>query len=285
MKTYYSTCLAFAAITIISIAAGCSGAKTLATSTWQSQPVVIDGNMDDWQQPLRYANADTRVNYSFTNDGEKLYLCLLTVDRRAQSKIMLGGLQIKIQDASAGKDEKVATLIYPIGGSITFPKPDKDADPNKRPDMQQIIGQASSLQVSGFPFAQVETELPLLNKYGVNVAMNFTKDDRLIYEASIPVKDLGLKDKDVSITIILKGMPKDKTYYKNTNQTGTGSGMANGMGQGGLGMRGYGSGGGMGGYGGGYGGGYAQSQPRMNTAYTAMFADQRIHLKTRLANQ
>jgi hypothetical protein len=242
---------------IFAVAGGCSASKTIATSEWRSQSVVVDGKPDEWQLPLRYANAATGLNYAISNDDQNLYFCFTTSDRRALAKITMGGLEMQI----AAADMKPVTLLYPIPGTIKPEKnPPKGQEQNKKPEFK-LSDEANSLQVSGFPFAQAATELPLINKYGVRVGTDFGKD-RFAYEASIPLEGLNLKGKDLSVTIILKGIPKSQ---KQTNYNGMQQG--NRTGPGGMRMS-----GGQPNYGG-------------QSSYAAMFSDQKINVSMRLASQ
>jgi hypothetical protein len=255
MKSLYSIALAMAVI--FAVAVGCAGSKrVLASSEWRSQTVTVDGMPDDWQQPLRYANIATGLNYSISNDNEKLYFCITTNERRSLAKMTMGGLQIQVEAAGMTP----AYMLYPIPGTVQPAKPKKGQEENKKKDWQ-LSEEATSLQVAGFPFAQATTELPLINKFGANVATNFGKD-RFVYEASFPIADLNLKDKEVNVTIILKGIPK-------TQMESQFNGMQQGSRTGPGGMR-------MGGGPGFPGGG-------SNRDYVAMFADQKINLTMRLA--
>ncbi|MEI9921967.1 MAG: hypothetical protein WDO14_24710 [Bacteroidota bacterium] len=259
--------ITFILLIIFAIAGGCGGSKKIpATTEWRAQSVVVDGKTDDWQLPLRYANAATGLNYSISNDDKKLYFCFTTIERRPLAKITMGGLQIQV--AASGADPAIMT--YPIPGTI---QPEKGSSKNKQQQQSQnkkefqLSEEATSLQVSGFPFAKATTELPLANKYGVNVGTEFGKD-RFSYEASIPLEGLNLEGKEISITIVLKGIPKDqmKTSYNGMqqgNRTGPG-GMRTG-------------GGGYGMPGGGYSGGG-------NSGYAQMFTDQKITIVTHLAS-
>lgn len=261
-----------AAATILAVVGGCGSSKTLATSEWRTQAVVVDGKADEWQQPLRYANSATGLSYSISNDDQKLYFCFATSDGRTLAKIMRGGLQMQIQAPGM----QPATLLYPIPGTVK-PEKGKEQDQGKKrePGDFKLAEHATSLQVSGFPFAQTATELPLLNKFGVTVATEFGKD-RFIYEAAIPLEGLNSKDKDLAVTITLKGIPKSE-------MKSSGSGMQSGGGMPGPGGR---MGGGYGGYGGGYGGGYNNVNfNSYNSAYASMFSDQKVSLSMRLAVQ
>lgn len=257
------------ALIILAIAGGCGGSKIPATSEWRSKTMIVDGKADEWQQPLRYANSATGLSYSIVNDDEKLYFCFATSDGRALAKIMRGGLQMQV----AAPGMQPVTLLYPIPGTIRPEKnPPKGQDTGKKnPGDYKLSEHATSLQVSGFPFAQATTELPLMNKFGVSVATEFGKD-RFVYEAAIPLEGLNLKDKDLAVTITLKGIPKSEMKSPSTGMQN--SGMTPGPG------------GRMGGYGGGYGGGYNNASfANYNASYSAMFSDQKINLSMRLATQ
>lgn len=264
MKSLSLSVLAIAII--FAIAVGCSGSKTLVSSEWRSKTIEIDGKMDEWQQPLRYANSATGLSYSIINDDQKLYFCFATSDGRALTKITMGGLQMQVEAPGI----KPVILLYPIPGTIKPEKnQSKDQDQNKKKSDYKLAEHATSLQVSGFPFAPAPTELPLINKFGVNVATEFGKD-RFAYEASMPLEGLDLKGKDLIVTITIKGIPKSQMQSS-----------FNGMQQGGRTGPGGGYGGGGRGYGGGYGGGYNN----YNAAYASMFSDQKITLSMRLATQ
>ena len=172
MKHRYSSYMAIAIAAVV--AAGCSAPKILARSDWQPQPITVDGSPDDWPQPLRYSNVDTKLAYSISNDNDKLYFCIMTTDRGIQTKIMFGGMQIRVD--VPGKDDVPATLLYPIPGRIAFPKkPDPKSTGSPTPiDRQKLMAEANTLQVSGFPFSVDASELPLINKYAVSMKVDLT---------------------------------------------------------------------------------------------------------------
>lgn len=241
---------------IFAIAVGCSGSKKiLASSEWRTQTVSVDGKTDDWQMPLRYANTATGLSYSISNDDQRIYFCITTSERRPLAKITMGGLQFQVEAAGVNP----AYMLYPIPGTVQPEKPKKGQEENKKKDWQ-LSEDATSMQVAGFPFAQSPTELPLINKYGANVATNFGKD-RFVYEGSFPIDGLDLKGKELNVTIILKGIPKSQMQSQfNGMQQGNRTGPG-GMRMGGPGFPGGGS----------------------NRDYAQMFADQKISLTMRLA--
>ena len=53
---------------------GCAP-KVYFKSTWQSTPVSIDGQTDDWRKPLAFRDTKTNLNYSVSNDNNNLYIC------------------------------------------------------------------------------------------------------------------------------------------------------------------------------------------------------------------
>lgn len=256
-------------ILLVILLCACSSSKTFVSTEWQQKPVVVDGIADEWQQPLRYANSDTQLNYSVTNDANKLYFCFMTTDPRVTGKIAMGGIQIRV--AFPGTESRPATLIYPIAGRVNFPAHPKDKDgkaqPARGPMKFDLTGEAGTMQVSGFPFAQETTELPLLNNLGISVATNSTTEERFIYEVAMPLNGLKLNaNREVDITITLKGIPKDKMGFGKPSAGGGGGVPGPGGSRTGRGA---------------YGGGNAA----YNAGYSRVMTDQKLNLSMKLAEK
>ena len=104
-------------IGVIFLNSACSP-KAMYQTTWQNTPVVADGNPSEWRIPLRFYDSDTKLNYTLSNDDEKIYLCVRIVDELSQAKIMRNGLNIWF-DTLAKKNKQCGIL---------FPVPDKGGD-------------------------------------------------------------------------------------------------------------------------------------------------------------
>jgi hypothetical protein len=256
---------------IIVFISACSPKATFQ-SGWQTTPVTVDGNPSEWRIPLRFYDSDTKLNYTLSNDDEKIYLCVRIVDELSQAKVVRNGINIWF-DTLAKKNKKVGIL---------FPVPDRTADEDqadasrssgshhgggKKPgsDLDAIkkkfLQQANQMQLTGFKSGIPDFLAASQNDYGINVSINWDVNNIMIYEAVIPFKTFykpalvakdSLRNFDFSMTI--HGFPAPEKKDDGSSSGGGGGGMGGGgMGGSGGGMGG--AGGGMGGAGGGRGGG------------------------------
>ena len=236
-------------------------------TSWQTKPVVVDGDPSEWFIPLRFYDADTKLNYTLSNDDEKIYLCVRIVDELSQAKVIRNGLNIWF-DTLAKKNKQCGIL---------FPVPDKGADEYQTDGVstedgsgghhrggggkhggggvdgvkKKFLRQANQMQLIGFKKG-IPDYLAPENEYGINVSINWDANNIMIYEAAIPFKTFykpalvakdSLRNIDFSMTIHGFPAPEKKD---DGNSGGGGSGMGGSGGGMGGGMPG-GSGGGMGG--------------------------------------
>jgi len=251
--------------TVISVVAifffsACSP-KVLYRTSWQSTPVIADGDPSEWRIPLRFYDSDTKLNYTLSNDDEKIYLCVRIVDELAQKKVMRNGLNIWFD--TLAKKNKQCGILYPVpdkgadeyqtdGGSGDGSHHHgggkhgggDDADAAKR----KFLRQANQMQLIGFKKG-IPDYLAPENEYGINVNINWDKNNIMIYEAVIPFKAFykpalvakdSLKSFDFSMTIHGFSAPEKKDDGGNSGGGGGGGGMGGGGGgMGGMGGMGF----------------------------------------------
>jgi hypothetical protein len=242
---------------------------------YQSTPVVADGQVSDWPQPLRFTNPKHTLSFNVTNDTKNLYICVLTRDDRMQRRILRAGMDVFFDPG--GKQDKSIDLSYPESNStdpLTF---NQDSLYSKR----ALLAAASVFNTSGFLNVENGQYNAGDNRSPVKVALAFQGDSLLVYEAIVPLYTVlhrgGLDSKtlrrDFSVGIVVGNLPDQRTG--NRNQGGGGGGfrprMGIGMGMGGMGMgMGMGMGGGMRG---GRGGGQRPPQSQNESDwYTFRFA-------------
>jgi hypothetical protein len=272
-------------IGLIFFVAACSP-KAMYQTSWQSTSVIADGNPSEWRIPLRFYDSDTKLNYTLSNDDEKIYLCVRIVDELSQAKVIRSGLNIWF-DTLAKKNKQCGIL---------FPVPDKGGDEyqtdgsgassnrggKKGGDVDAVknkfLRQANQMQLVGFK-KSIPDYLAPENEYGINVSINWDVNNIMIYEAVIPFKTfykptLTAKDSltnfDFSMTI--HGFPAPEKKDDGGTSSGGGGmgggGTMPGGGMGGGGMNGSGRGGMSGGRGGGSGmrgNGMAEANPMFET--------------------
>jgi hypothetical protein len=274
----YKKLLILISISIILFLSTCSP-KAMYQTSWQTKPVVVDGDPSEWFIPLRFYDADTKLNYTLSNDDEKIYLCVRIVDELSQAKVIRNGINIWFD--TLAKKNKQCGILFPVpdkggdeyqsdgatGGGGSHHRGDgsgKHGSGDNDAIKKKFLRQANQMQLIGFKKG-IPDYLAPENEYGINVSINWDANNIMIYEAAIPFKAFykpalvakdSLRNFDFSMTI--HGFPapekKDDGNSGGGGMGGAGGGMGGGMPGGGGGMPG---GGGMGGAGGrgGMGGG------------------------------
>ncbi len=254
-------------------------------SLWQSKSVVIDGQTDDWEVPLRFFDTKTKLNYSITNDAENIYICVRATDDDNVKGITRRGLQLWID--TTGKKGHQVGILFPMTqklegqsesgkhrneGNDGSAEQQASSDPSiidtaKQNRMhRRFIQEAKQMRVSGFrTIPNGPVELPDI--YGLNLAVSWNSYNVLVYEAAIPIKaflsnPLADSTKVLGISFNFTVTPKRTAGESGGSHGGGGHGGGMGGGMGG-------SGGGMhGGGGGGHGDG-GSSEPEPESVWAA----------------
>lgn len=204
----------------------CSGALVaqrnsfILQSVWCDSLINIDGSPEDWDQPFRYFDSKSKIQYSVVNDARFLYLSVRTTDDKAQMKILRAGMEVSI-DAS-GKKKEMATIMFPLKSNAkleTFPDPeDPDKQKIEHPDIKKLkvdwVMSSHEARSNGLKSVPLNIGVPdSNNKYGVQAAINWDRSDVLTYELKVPFslfykETIAAADtmKPVSITVRVHGM-------------------------------------------------------------------------------
>jgi len=252
-------------------------AQDVSTAKWVPQPVVVDGNANDWHLPLNFYDSETKLLFAISNDSANIYLCFEAKDEATQRKIMRAGMKISLE--TKGRDRRSA--------SVAFPLAPKDRDKSNEPDNTENTGHANASDNAGNntqaadatyhkPDPTVLRQKFLMNNIIMNLegfvttngmvpvrgksisaAMNWDEQDNLFYEIAIPIKEFledGYTAEDIAREITLHVEVNAMQQTERRGGSGDGSGFSD---QGGMsGMQGGGMrGGGMRGGGGGMRGG------------------------------
>jgi hypothetical protein len=237
----------------------CASHAVICDNNWQDHHVNVDGKAKEWEIPLRFYDADTKFNFTITNDNTNLYYCIRITDDKEEMRALKAGMQFWI-DTTGNKAQQV---------SIQYPFPQMRAKTGegkgnhsgaKQSDTATMAAArshfseyAKQMRLSGFipPIGGI-TEMP--NEYGINVAIARDSAGVMIYEGCIPFKTFyrpvltpADKNKIFGITIILNGMPESEHSGGGGHGGGGGGGGMRGMGGGGMGGGGHRGGGGGGG--------------------------------------
>jgi hypothetical protein len=157
-------------------------------AAWITSPVKVDGNGNEWTNPLRYYDADTKLSFAFANDDKNLYLCFQTNDNLNQMKIMHAGMQISLNV----KGSHTATINFPIPQNAESSQPQSGNDDwkNKNDSTRQniFIVKNTMMEVKGF--VTKNGMLPINDSSGINAALNQDPRNKFTCEIAIPIKEL-----------------------------------------------------------------------------------------------
>jgi hypothetical protein len=247
-------------VAVLLLAAGCSSSRQSAgpeaSSTsktkaiWQSQPLTIDGNDQDWGKPLPYVVHQENVSYSISNDNRNLYILLATSSRQEQQKIIQGGMSVWINTKGDKSNGDAAGIGYPLDERND---PDRKLMEEAQPQRYQnkTITLADKRTYALYGFSKDSTIRNFRygdsNSVGVVMRLDYNNKGDLIYEASIPLQALypghdpatPYTTHDLAVGIWIEGLPPSAHVPRegsNGGGPGVGFGVGGGMGGFGPGM-------------------------------------------------
>lgn len=232
---------------------GCSP-KLYPVGSFQSSPILVDGNAIDWELPLRFGSEKEALRYSITNDNENIYVCVASDFMPTQIRMLRAGIAIYVD--VKGKEGKSMGVNFPFMGKKrnTAPVPmDKNQQSNLRKGnfndeniKKLALMEANMFKSFGFlNNANGIFELAAINP--IKIGVNYDINDILIIEARIPIKIFYDKElnaqnaPNISVGVELNSIPGGEA-----NRGGQmGGGGGGGMSRGGVGGMSRGGGGGM----------------------------------------
>jgi len=162
---------------------GCSSQLKI-DSRWSPEQINIDGDESDWQESLTYVDGKN-VSLGIKNDGEFLYICLISTDRMLQRQMMMRGFTVWF-DPDGGK-EKTFGIRFPIGmidSGMMFSGCDRGNDPESmREDFSRAFAELELI----WPEEKRRTRLPVANAQGI-AAVFGDPMDKLVYEIKVPLQ-------------------------------------------------------------------------------------------------
>lgn len=252
------------------------GSKSVVPGTWQSTPIVIDGDSKDWPSPYPNYDAKAMVAYSTSNDAQNLYITMETGDEMTQMKILKQGMTVSID--TNGKKDPQFNINYPLQNDnepLELVKQDHGQKSKSQlvtrqfdQKINKILQEANQFSLDGFTNCTGGFMISQTAPCGIKIRARIDEYKELVWEAVVPFKVLFNKDsisatdaaRTISICFAVKGFKPNAP--KNDNNAN--SGMNNGMGGAGTNssMHGGGRGGGRGG-----GGNHNSAQDPMQHLY------------------
>src|SRR5215831_7160321 len=180
MKTY--CCMMFFVCLLVNAYAQ----SDVATSKWRQEAVVIDGQSNEWEQPLNFYDDKTKLFFAIANDSSDIYFCFESKDPLDQMKLMRAGMKITL--TAKGKTKHNVSIEFPLPQG-------QQVSENNGPDNSSIQNQdggnlssehqnhdtgyfrknfiMNHLMMDAEGFASGDGIVPVKNPSGINAAINW----------------------------------------------------------------------------------------------------------------
>jgi hypothetical protein len=237
------------AITVLSCGSSRHSGKSrdLMPGTWQSQPIIVDGDSKDWPSPYPNYDAKSMVAYATSNDKDNLYITMETGDDLTQIKILKRGLTVSID--TTGKKEQTFKIDFPLPNDEDLEEllPPKDRQKKDAGSVQlgkqlshklsKSADEANQFSLDGFRNCSGGYMVSQTNNCGIKVKLKIDEYKQLVWEAEIPFKAIYHKDvitaadagRPISVCFTVKGFKSKGTKnINNTNGAGTNESMNSG---------------------------------------------------------
>lgn len=253
----------------------CSCSTISVNSYRPAAPIVIDGDIADWGESLRFDD-DEKILFGVANDDDYLYVCVVSGDRETQAQVLMRGFTVWL-DPEGGSAREYG-IRYPL--EVSDPAALRGMLPAR--ERGQLISVEDLYRRTQERLGQVGIvrdesvqKIPLGEVPEIKVKISL-QQHRLVYELQVPLKQsqyvyINLREADegqIGLGMTTPEMKREGMGRRPSGRGGGGGGMPGGAGGGmpgggGGGMPG-GGGGGMspGGMGGGRGG-FGMQRPQM----------------------
>jgi hypothetical protein len=200
-------------------------AQDVSTAGWAVQPVMVDGNANEWHKPLNLYDANTKLLFAMGNDSTNIYLCFECKDEQTQKKIMRAGMRVELSTKWNGK--RKVSIAYPLppkereNNDNSFD--DGDAGSNQQEDpgfrkaaaamaRQRFLTDNLTMHVEGF--INGNGVVPIRGS-NINIAMGWDSTNNLFYEIAIPIQQLTSQGydaeellKEITLEVAVNALPQ-----------------------------------------------------------------------------
>ena len=230
----------------------------VSKARWNSSPVTIDGNDNEWRKPLNFYDNATGIMYAIGNDKDNLYLCLTINDEMRMKKLMSAGWTIGLSSKEKKKKFK-SEIKFPGVNVMGIKKVKNNLEKEKVSDNFIQFYRLQMTKVSCKGLKSNISESALNNREHISIGIGADNAQHIIYEIAVPLKEFfanDLKNLHELITMNITVNALERPSGGGSGGRPSGMGGSYGGGRGGGGSRGGGGGGGgRGGGGGGMSGG------------------------------
>lgn len=145
---------------------------------WQSTPIRVDGNNEDWPLSYPWYSEKGALAYSVTNDASFLYITVKS-GSWSQIRILNAGFSLRID--TSGKRNPDVAIHFPV-----TPKAQPDTVWRIVPPTEDQIVLPEEASLEGFKDCNGAMVVTQKNSCGIEVALGFDAYHELVWEAKIP---------------------------------------------------------------------------------------------------
>ncbi len=152
---------------------------------------VVDGNDNEWNKPLNFYDDKTGLMFAISNSRQNLYFIFTCKEEMKMRKMMSAGWVIEL--SSKEKDKKFKSKLTFPATKMTWPGDRRVAGTMERkikgnPFFTSYMEQIPSVGTKGFQSGV--NEVMLNDRNGIDIAIGADNDQHIVYEISIPLKEL-----------------------------------------------------------------------------------------------
>jgi hypothetical protein len=175
------------ALVVAALVAPLSGrAEIQLSSDWRREPVRIDGNDEEWRgRTVPFEKQ--RFALGLQNDGEALYLCLITRDRVLATQIARQGLMVWLDPGPERPKKHRFGVHFPIDPHLAAGRDPGGRWPRDGGEMNEWTQAAVGILGSGKDDVK---RVPILDAGGIQASAAF-HGDVLVYELKVPFQGEG----------------------------------------------------------------------------------------------
>jgi hypothetical protein len=212
-------------------------AQENSTAQWSQNKITVDGNIADWNPPLKHYDNQTNLFFGFKDDSSNLYLCFQTRDEITETKILHSGMKVILSDKINGKHK--AVINFPLGVKHSSKPVQQEQTAQEASSGRRGYAVHDSMEVKGF--ADKNGLIPANDVAGIHAAIGRDSSNTFTYEIAIPFKqmfgnDYQVKDlsKEISLNVIINAMPAGSQNHAGGYSHSGGGGGRMGGGYGGM---------------------------------------------------
>lgn len=161
----------------------------LVKSLWAGKPILIDGQINDWNDSLTLYNEAAKLYYNIANDDENIYLAIKNGAPESLTRILARGISFS---ANIENKKVPAMVTFPLLDRTPGKKRSETEQPEPEEIQRRILERIKEIRVDGFKEI-IDGGISLYNTYGIKAAAAFDSKNNLIQEIAIPIRLLGIE--------------------------------------------------------------------------------------------